>query len=99
LHRRLHQLPAVATTQGFEVGMHRDWYVMRVTEPLDDKPGRAFNKLLSGFVYFGDICTRGETYFPGLKDFGPGADGLKFPKRRVERAFIQAEKRQRGILE
>ena len=59
---------------------HVDWH----RDPDSPEPGMICNRLLSFFVFLGDDCIGGETYFPEINAAPKNSDGRKYSRTDKE---------------
>lgn len=80
-HEDTERLQLVKYAEGEKFVLHNDWLEnVLYTKATKTKPARAYNRLVSIFVYLEDDCEGGETYFPNIKGVPATADGTKFSR-------------------
>lgn len=101
-HHTIEPLQMVKYDPGGEFRLHYDWF------PKDGnaKPGelqlddseRPYNRLVSIFVYLGDDCEGGETYFPNVAGVSAEADGEKFKRTDTGMGLLVKPKKGSAVL-
>lgn len=80
-HADVEALQLVKYDVGGEFRLHYDWFPTLVTRNVSEHGnGRPFNRLGTAFVYLGDDCVGGETYFPDVQGVAAEADGDKYSR-------------------
>lgn len=59
---------------------------------------RPYNRLVSIFVYLGDDCEGGETYFPNVAGVSAEADGEKFKRTDTGMGLLVKPKKGSAVL-
>jgi prolyl 4-hydroxylase len=102
-HAEVESLQLLQYEPGGKFRLHYDWY----TEPTTaraatglsgDDPDKPHNRLGTVFVYLGDDCVGGETYFPEIRGVSPGADGDKFSRTDTGMGLLVKPKKGNAVF-
>ncbi|CZR49475.1 uncharacterized protein FPRO_15835 [Fusarium proliferatum ET1] len=97
-HPDTERLQIVKYKGGERFRMHNDYLPVHLEAKQPDGSMKKFNRLVSTFIYIGDECTGGETYFPDIKGVGPGADGDKFSRTETGMGLLVKPKKGNAVL-
>ncbi|KAF5637180.1 2og-fe oxygenase family [Fusarium sp. NRRL 52700] len=97
-HPDTERLQIVKYVGGERFRMHNDYLPVHLEAKRPDGSTRQFNRLVSSFIYIGDECTGGETYFPDIKGVGPSADGDKFSRTEDGMGLLVKPKKGNAVI-
>ncbi|KAF4458792.1 2og-fe oxygenase family [Fusarium albosuccineum] len=97
-HPDTERLQIVKYSGGERFRMHNDYLPVHLEAKRPDGTVRQFNRLVSTFIYIGDDCTGGETYFPDIKGVGPNADGDKFSRTESGMGLLVKPRKGNAVL-
>lgn len=98
-HEDTERLQLVKYAEGEKFVLHNDWLEnVLYTKATKNKPARAYNRLVSIFVYLDDDCVGGETYFPNVKGVPATADGSKFSRDADDIGLLVKPKRGNAVF-
>jgi len=101
-HEKTEPLQIVKYDPGGEFRLHFDWFpkygnVQKGAMQYDDTK-RPINRLSSIFVYLGDDCIGGETYFPNVPGVSAEADGEKFSRTDTGMGLLVRPKKGNAVF-
>ncbi|KAF5581440.1 2OG-Fe(II) oxygenase family Oxidoreductase [Fusarium pseudoanthophilum] len=97
-HPDTERLQIVKYVGGERFRMHNDYLPVHLEAKHPDGSTKKFNRLVSSFIYIGDNCTGGETYFPDIKGVGPNADGDKFSRTEDGMGLLVKPKKGNAVI-
>lgn len=98
-HVDTEQIQLVKYNGGGRLLLHQEWIPIQGNGSFSgDGIVRTYNRLLRSFIYLEDNCTGGETYFPGLKEVGPSADGNKFSRAQNGKGILFKPRKGNAVI-
>jgi prolyl 4-hydroxylase len=98
-HMEIEPLQLVKYEATEKYTMHYDWFdQLNNSTHGEDSLNKPFNRLASIFVYLGDACSGGETYFPKVTGVSASTDEDKFSRTDEGTGLLIKPKRGNAVF-